>query len=277
MNNVPNIGFIGSGNMARAILNGLIRNGFPAHALWVSDPDHAQLKAISESNDIHRTSDNATLVENCHVIILAVKPQILRSVLTPLTASIATHRPLIVSLAAGIPIDSLSRWTAGYTKIIRTMPNTPAQVSLGVTALCAHPDVSESETQSCETIFQSVGITFRITDEAQINLVTALSGSGPAYFFLMLEALENAACQLGMNRPMARELIMQTALGASTLAQMSKLPPKILKAQVTSKGGTTEQALNCFDAGGFADLVLDAVKAAQNRSAELSEQYGEAS
>jgi pyrroline-5-carboxylate reductase len=275
MRNAPNIGFIGSGNMARAILNGLIRNNFPPHALWASDPDSTQLDAVSESTEIHRTSNNEELVENCSFLIFAVKPQTLRSVLSPLQEAIAKHRPLIVSLAAGIPLHSLYLWSGKHSKIIRTMPNTPSQIGLGVTALCAHPEVSEADLQSCETIFRAVGTTYRVKDEEEINLVTAISGSGPAYFFLFFEALENAACQLGMERHAARELILQTALGSSTLAQMSQLPPQLLREQVTSKGGTTEKALNQFEAGGFSQLVLDALTAAQRRSAQLSEQYGE--
>lgn len=275
MNNLPHIGFIGSGNMARAILNGLIRSGFPATNLWSADPDPKQLQAVSDSTDIHRESNNTMIVKNCRVVILAVKPQLLHDVIAPLQKTIQKNSPLLISLAAGIPINSLSQWLAGYTRIIRTMPNTPAQVSQGVTALCAHPTVEETDIQLSERIFEAVGITCRIAQEKQMDLVTAISGSGPAYFFLMLEAMENAACQLGMDRALARMLILQTAVGSGELAKLSHLPPKVLKTQVTSKGGTTEQALLRFEASHFSQTVLDAITAAQQRAAELSAQFGD--
>jgi pyrroline-5-carboxylate reductase len=209
------------------------------------------------------------------VLILAVKPQRLKTVISEMAPSLRARRPLIISIAAGMTSDTLARWIGDNPAIVRTMPNTPAMVQCGATGLFARVGVTDQQRNTAESILRAVGLTVWVDQEMTLDAVTALSGSGPAYFFLLMEAMEDAGVALGLERHTARLLAQQTALGAGRMAIESEDPPKELRRKVTSPGGTTEQAIARFEAGGFAPLVDQALKAAAARAKELSQQLGD--
>ncbi len=268
------IGFIGGGNMARSLIGGLIADGFTAGQIHVSDPDSQQLTPLSSRFQVHTATDNLPTVQAADVLVLAVKPQLLHAVATDLAGAVQTRRPLIISIAAGVREPDLQRWLGGGLAIVRTMPNTPALVQSGATALYANTSVTAEQRNSAESILRAVGMTLWLKDEAQMDAVTALSGSGPAYFFLIMEALEAAGVRLGLDAADARLLTLQTAFGAAKMALESQEDAGVLRARVTSKGGTTEQALKVLDAGGLAKLLDQAVTAACERSRELAALLG---
>jgi pyrroline-5-carboxylate reductase len=210
-------------------------------------------------------------MEGADVVVLAVKPQVMRSVLEPLQSIAQKQRPLLVSVAAGIREASLNSWLGGNLPIVRCMPNTPALVQAGATGLYANPQVNKEQRSLAESILRTVGITLWFDDEAKLDTVTAVSGSGPAYFFLVMEAMQAAAESLGLKPDDAKLLVVQTALGAARLALESEQQPAELRKQVTSKGGTTEAALNQLNAGGLVPLFAEALKAAEERSKELAQ------
>ncbi len=272
MNN-KKIGFIGGGNMASSLLNGLIASGHAEDKLWVSDTNPDVLNHLSTKFNIHLCENNSQLAEAVDVVVLAVKPQIMHAVADSL-ASAMTDRPLIISIAAGINQASLAKWLGSELAIVRCMPNTPALVRMGATALHANSVVDNDERNLAETILRAVGVTLWVDDESQLDAVTAVSGSGPAYFFLLMEAMEEIAIELGLPAETARLLIQQTALGAATIALESEEPPGILRQRVTSPGGTTEKAIQTFQQGDFNTLVSQALTAAKRRSVELSKELG---
>jgi pyrroline-5-carboxylate reductase len=268
------IGFIGSGNMTRAIVGGLLEKGTPAPLLAVSDPDLAQLDNTAKEAPIFRSQDNIALIQKSDCIILSVKPQALHSVLSPLVDAIHKKGCLVISIAAGIPVSQIQKWLNGYSRVIRTMPNTPAQVGSGMTAILASPAVHETDLLLTESIFSAVGHCCRLSSEEQMDWVTAISGSGPAYFFLFMEALEAAAISLGLPGDTAQTLVTQTALGAAQLASHTDISFARLRENVTSKGGTTEQALISFESSDLRNMVLLAVQAAAARAKEMAEHFG---
>lgn len=264
------IAFIGAGNMARSLIVGLLQDQANV-ILRVADPDEHQLDAIRKHwPEVTTTTDNVEAMQGAHVVVLAVKPQIMREVTENLANAAQLSRPLFVSIAAGIREEALNRWLGGNQAIVRCMPNTPALVQAGATGLYANPQVSDLQRSAAESLLRAVGITVWFNDENQLDAVTAISGSGPAYFFLVMEAMQTAAEQLGLRPEEAHLLIVQTALGAAKLALESDELPGELRQKVTSKGGTTEAALNVLTVGGLHDLFAQALQAAANRSRELA-------
>jgi pyrroline-5-carboxylate reductase len=268
------LGFIGAGNMAGSLIGGLIADGYPVSEIWVSDVDGAKLKDLANRFGVHTSEDNRIVAERVDILVLAVKPQIMKPVVEALAPVVQDRRPVLVSIAAGITEAALDRWAGGGAAIVRCMPNTPALVRTGATALHANDRTTPMQRNQAEAILRSVGLAVWVNDEALLDAVTALSGSGPAYFFLMMEAMEEAAVALGLDRSTARLLSQQTALGAGRIAIESEEPPAELRRRVTSPGGTTERAIAAFENGNLRELVGEAMRAAALRAAELSQQLG---
>lgn len=264
------VAFIGAGNMARSLIVGMLQEAGNLQ-IRVSDPDQNQLDVIrSYGSQIFTSTDNAATIQDADVVVLAVKPQVMRTVIEPLQDLAQKQRPMFVSVAAGIREASLNAWLGGNLPIVRCMPNTPALVKAGATGLYANAQVSKEQRSLAESILRTVGITLWFEDEAKLDAVTAVSGSGPAYFFLVMEAMQAAAESLGLKPEDAQLLVVQTALGAARLALESDQQPADLRKQVTSKGGTTEAALNTLNAGGLVPLFAEALKASAQRSKELA-------
>ena len=269
--NDPTIAFIGAGNMAAALIGGLIADGTPPERLIAADPDTERLRQLAASAGIRTLEDNAEAVRAADVVVLAVKPQVLQQVASGLAEAIQAHRPLVISIAAGVRSDTLQRWLGGGVALVRSMPNTPAMLQAGATALYATPEVDAAQREQAETVLRAVGLVRWVEDESLMDAVTALSGSGPAYFFLFMEALEQAGERLGLPADTARLLTLQTALGAARMAIESGEDPAELRRRVTSPGGTTERAIASFEADDLAGVVLRALSAARDRSVELSQ------
>lgn len=268
--NTQKIGFIGGGNMASSLLSGLIASGHSPQYLWVSDVNPEALKSLAETLHVNTSINNADVINAVDVVVLAVKPQILNEVAVNAAPLIQEKKPLVVSIAAGISQTSLSQWLGAETAIVRCMPNTPALVLTGATALHANTQVDAEQHDLAENILRSVGIALWVEDESDLDAVTAVSGSGPAYYFLLMEAMEKAALELGLNETTARLLVQQTALGAAKIALESSESPEELRKRVTSPGGTTQRAIETFEQGGFTELVSKALHAAKDRSIEMS-------
>lgn len=266
--------FIGSGNMTASLIGGLIADGWDPARIRAADPDAQQLERLLQRYPVFTTADNREAVATADVVLLAVKPQYLRGVARELAETIARQQPLVISIAAGIRETDLRGWLGEQTAIVRAMPNTPALVQSGATALYANPGVSEDQRSIAESILRAVGLTVWIEDEAMMDAVTALSGSGPAYFFLLIESLQAAGRDLGLPQATAQLLALQTAFGAARMALESNEDAAALRQHVTSPGGTTEQAIRVFQEGGFEALVHSALRAAADRSRELGDQLG---
>jgi pyrroline-5-carboxylate reductase len=270
------IAFIGAGNMAGALIGGLLADGIPPARLTATDCSAEKCRALSAATGIRTLQDNREAVADAGIVVLAVKPQVLHEVVTEIAESIREHQPLVISIAAGARCDSLQAWLGGPTALVRTMPNTPAVIQSGATVLYATPEVSDSQREQAESLMRAVGLTQWIEDEALMDAVTALSGSGPAYLFLVMEAMESAGRELGLTAETARLLTLQTAFGAARMALESTDPPETLRVHVTSPGGTTERAIDTLEDGGIRDLFTQALKAAHARSVELSADLGAA-
>lgn len=268
------IGFIGGGNMAHSLISGLIASGHSAQQIWVADTDEQKLSRLASRMNINTSPTNAALITAVDVVVLAVKPQIIASVIEHARPSFDKQNLLLVSIAAGINQASLSKWLGADKAIVRCMPNTPTLVQTGATGLHANQNVTEEQHDLAENIMRSVGISVWVESESELDAVTAISGSGPAYFFLLMEAMEKSAIELGLSQYTARLLIEQTALGAARLALELIESPAELKNQVSSPGGTTEQAIKTFEQGGFTALVKKALQAANDQSILLSKQLG---
>jgi pyrroline-5-carboxylate reductase len=266
--------FIGAGNMATALIRGLIADGTPAPQILASDPSQERLTALAGSG-IRTQADNTAAAAEADVLVLAVKPQMLKKVCGELAEVVQQRRPLVVSIAAGVRHSELDDWLGGNVPLIRTMPNTPAMIQCGATVLFAGPGVSAAQRDQAEHVLRAVGLTRWVEDEALLDVVTALSGSGPAYYFLFMEAMEAAAVKQGLPADTAHLLTLQTALGAARMAMESSDSPQQLRGKVTSPGGTTERAIQVFEDGGLRDLVQRALDAAQDRSEELSRILGQ--
>ena len=265
------IAIIGAGNMARSLIVGLLQDKAQV-ALRVADPDQHQLDAIRQHwPEVMATTNNLEAIQGADVVVLAVKSQIMREVAQGLAAQVQRSHPLIVSVAAGIRESALNGWLGGNLPLVRCMPNTPALVQAGATGLYANANVSEAQRSLAESILRAVGITLWFDEEDKLDAVTAVSGSGPAYFFLVMEAMQTAAEKLGIEAEDAKLLVIQTALGAARLALESGEQPAELRRKVTSKGGTTEAALKVLNEGGLPALFEQALAAAANRSRELAQ------
>lgn len=270
MNDTDTIAFIGAGNMAAALISGLIADGIDPGRLLASDPDQAKTAAIAATG-VRTLQDNKQAVQEADTVILAVKPQVLREVAEGIADSVRVHKPLLISIAAGIRCASLDNWLGGDAALVRTMPNTPAMIQAGASVLYATAQVSDAQRQTAESILRAVGLTQWVEDEQLMDAVTALSGSGPAYFFLVMEAMSAAGRELGLDEQTAHLLTLQTALGASRMAMESEDGPATLRERVTSPGGTTEQALRSFEADDIRTIFSRALTAARDRSIELSD------
>lgn len=268
----PRIAFIGAGNMAASLIGGLLAQGIPASHIRASDPGAEQRAKIASEHCIALFADNAEAILDADVIVLATKPQVLKDVCLALAPNLQDGQ-LLVSIAAGISCASLGNWL-GARPIVRCMPNTPALLRQGVSGLYANAEVNPAQRELAEQLLAAVGIALWLENEQQIDAVTAVSGSGPAYFFLLIEAMTAAGEQLGLPKAIAAQLTLQTALGAAHMAVASDVDAAELRRRVTSPNGTTEAAIKTFQAGGFAELVEQALSAAAKRSAELAEQLG---
>jgi pyrroline-5-carboxylate reductase len=273
MNNTT-LTFIGGGNMASSLIGGLIADGWDPARIRVADTSTQRLQQLAEQFPIITTTSNSDAADHANVIVLAVKPQIIKSVAQELADSVSQQQPLVISIAAGIPAATLGNWLGKSIAIVRTMPNTPAMVQSGATALYANANVSDDQRSTAESILRAVGIAIWVEDEAQMDAVTALSGSGPAYFFLFMEALQAAGQELGLPESTAQLLALQTAFGAAKMALESNEDAATLRRQVTSPGGTTEYAIRTFQEGGLEALVSKALLAAADRSRELAAEFG---
>lgn len=259
------LAFMGAGNIAQAIIGGLIEGGFNPEDIWAADPTVAQLDKV-KSMQINTTTDNLVAVSEADIIIISVKPDVVESLAKEVSA-LASGK-LFISVAAGVTTQSLVSWL-GCPTIIRCMPNTPALLQKGMTGLFATKSVNDENRKIGESILAAVGETRWFEKESDLDAVTAISGSGPAYFFYVIEVMQSAAEQLGLSREASRQLVLQTALGASEMAAKSIEPTAELRKRVTSPGGTTEAALNKLIDGGLESLFLDAILAAKNKSEEL--------
>ena len=263
-----NIVFIGAGNMAAAIIGGLVASGRDPAAITACDIDAAKTAALQDQFGILTATDSFSAAESADVVVLAVKPQVMNSVCEALAELPPNSEQLFVSIAAGVPMDAMQAWLGGERAIVRCMPNTPALLQLGASGLAANQRVSGAQRESAEAILKAVGIAIWVDRESDLDAVTAVSGSGPAYFFYFIELLENAGVELGLPRETAARLASQTALGAASMAENEDVVQ--LRANVTSKKGTTEQAILSFQADQLQQLVSRATAAAHRRSLELA-------
>ncbi len=268
------IAFIGCGNMSRSLIGGLIANGLNPEQLLATDPDKEQRESIAEQFKISALESNKEAISKADVILIAVKPQIMHEVVSGIADTLKGTSKLIISIAAGVNLDSISGWLGDSLAVIRVMPNTPALIQAGAAALFANEHATETQKNTAEAILRSVGTAIWLETEKQMDAVTALSGSGPAYFFYFMEAMEKAAIAMGLSEENARLLTIETAVGASKMALLSSSDPATLRKQVTSPGGTTEQAINTFTQGKLDELVQNAMDAAKQRSEELSQSFG---
>jgi pyrroline-5-carboxylate reductase len=266
------IGFIGAGAMAEALAGGLRAAGVAADALRLADPDPARRKHVEQSLGVDTTGDNAALLADSDLVVLAVKPQVMPAVLAGLADASERARPLWISIAAGVRIARLEAALGADARVVRAMPNTPALVRSGATAICGNAAASADDLARATALFQSVGTCWTAPREALLDAVTGLSGSGPAYVFVFLEALGDAGVRMGLPRDAADHLALQTVFGAAHLAIEEGRHPAALKDQVTSPGGTTIAGLERLEAGGFRAALYEAVAAATRRSQELAEQ-----
>ena len=268
------LSFIGAGHMAEAIISGLINTGHPAERIIATARTDKTLAPLKTRYGIQTTTDNCSAIACADVVVLAVKPQVMKEVCAQITAIVAKQRPLILSVAAGLTEETLSRWLGGYDAIVRAMPNTPSLVGTGACGLYATDAVSKEQCTLATDLMSAVGITEWVDEERLLSTVTAIAGSAPAYFFYLMEALEKAAVKQGMPLESARRLIIQTALGAAKMCDASDDSPEAFKTRVMSPNGTTERAIIHFQDNGFEQLVNDAAQACFNRAEELGESLG---
>jgi pyrroline-5-carboxylate reductase len=266
------ITFLGGGNMASALIGGLLNHGFPAAEVAVIEIGAESRSRIEHTYGVRCYAEPDATALYCDALVLAVKPQQMREA----CASIRKHlkQQLVISIAAGLRLADLSRWLGDYARLVRAMPNTPALIGSGMTGLFAMAGVSEAERLGAERVLQAVGNTVWVSEEAQIDGITAISGSGPAYVFLFIEALQQAATVLGFTPKQARLLAVETVLGAAKLAAQSEEPAAVLRERVTSKGGTTEAALRAMAEHGFKEAIISGALAANARGAELGDLLG---
>jgi len=270
----PIIGFIGAGNMARSLAAGLLKNGWPRGRLLMADPDAAQRATIERALKLRPDADNNAVAARADILVLAVKPQVLRDVAQALAPTVQRKKPLVISIAAGVRLGDVERWLGGNLALVRAMPNTAALIGSGATGLYANTTTDSAMRAQAESILRAVGVTAWVPDEDQLDIVTALSGSGPAYFFLIMEALEQAAIDQGLAPAHARLLTLETAYGAAKMALEGAEEPASLRARVTSPGGTTERAIEALQRGDIAGLLANALRAASERARELAQMLG---
>ena len=275
MENKTVIGFIGAGNMAYALIKGLLNNGFDANQINISDPNEELLLNRESELKVTTYSDNTSLLSNSDIIFFAVKPQVLSSVCLELKG-VVKSKHLFVSIVAGIRSSDINRWLGGNFALIRTMPNTPALFQTGVTGLFANELVNNEQKSLVSSILSSVGECFWVDEEKLIDAITAISGSGPAYFFLLMQSMTQAGMALGLDEETANSLSIQTAYGASLMANKTGKDSRTLRTEVTSPNGTTQSAIESFQDQNFEGIVANATRAAYDRARELSNELGDA-
>jgi pyrroline-5-carboxylate reductase len=269
-NGPGSIAFIGGGNMARSLIGGLVARNTPSTSIRVAEPMAELRDALTRDFGVLTFTDNAAAVVSTTAWVLAVKPQVMREVCEALAGAAQATRPLIVSIAAGITSAQLERWLGGNIAVVRTMPNTPALLGAGVTGLFANDRVDAAQRARAASLLEATGRTVWIEDEARMDAVTAVSGSGPAYVFLLAEAMQAAGEAEGLSAEAARTLVQHTILGAARMLIENDEAPAELRRRVTSPGGTTQAAIERFEAGGFRELVARAIREATERGRQLS-------
>lgn len=274
MHKQPTIGIIGGGNMGRCIIGGLIQKGYPNTAIMASDHHVSHCKVMEKKWGIATYTDNQPVIETADIVILAVKPHAIAKTLRALQTSLQTKTPILISVAAAITTSQIRAWSGlNASPILRAMPNTPALIGQGITALFTSDPLQTTTQQQISQIFESLGEIVWVESEEWLDIITALSGSGPAYFFALMESLIDGAIQLGLPAEMARQLTVATAVGSAHLAKSAHVPLATLRQQVTSKGGTTEQALQVLETGQFHELVQKALTAATKHSQKLTASF----
>jgi pyrroline-5-carboxylate reductase len=263
------IAIIGAGHMGISLLGGLISHGYPATHIFLSEPDAFKLQDAKNHYHIHTTTNNVEAIQTAEIILFAVKPNLIATIAKELAEVIQRRKPLVISIAAGVSEKRIQQYLGNNIPIVRAMPNTPALIGCGATALYANTFASKEQKQLAESILSSVGIVVWLENESLMDAVTALSGSGPAYFYLMIEAMQNAGEKLGLSHDIARQLTLQTAYGAARLAKESEKPASELRQQAMTPGGTTEQALAVLEENHMRDIITTAIEAATHRSKEL--------
>lgn len=268
------IAFIGAGNMTSAIVSGMVKNGYPSELITASNPSRGKLDTLAELHQINITQDNHAAVNKSDVVVLAVKPQLMEQVCQDLAKHVDFANKMFVSIAAGIECDRMLQMLSGDYPLVRTMPNTPSLLGKGMTGLFAPATVHQDDKEFVFNIMSSIGEAIWVNKEEDINLVIATAGSSPAYFFLFLEAMQQHAMALGMDKTTSRQLVQQAMLGtAEMVCHNPALELSELRAQVTSKGGTTAQAIESFESNGLRDMVANAMDAAITRAKQMSKQF----
>lgn len=267
--------FIGAGNMAQSLIGGLIASGYDKQNIIATDPTAEQRDLVTQTFGIQCLADNSEAINKADIVVLAVKPQIFENVSKTIQTSIKQKKPLVISVAAGIRTSDINSWLGSNNSIVRSMPNTPALIQTGASGLYANDAVSEEQRSQAEHIMRAAGITVWVKEESQLDVVTALSGSGPAYYFMFMEAMEKTATELGLDAQTAHLLTIQTALGAAKMALESHQDCQTLRQNVTSPNGTTERAIQSFEKSGLPNMVEKAMKAAQTRAQELADELGD--
>ena len=267
------IAFIGGGNMATALIAGLVKELGAGAQVHVVDPNAQALEKLASQFGASTATSIGDGVGACDVVVLAIKPQQMRDVAAALAPQLG-REPLVLSIAAGIRSVDLSRWLGGYGAIVRTMPNTPALIGMGITGMVATPGVNEAQRAAADSVMRAVGQTVWLDDEALIDPVTAVSGSGPAYVFYFLEAMQAAAVEMGLDAEQGKALALATFAGAAELAAQSNEPLEVLRQRVTSKGGTTHAAITSMEDAGVKTAIMAAMQAAAARGRELGDELG---
>lgn len=270
----PTIGFIGGGNMSRSLVGGLISDGYESSLIWVSNPTIKKVQHLQAAFGVNVTASNAEVCDVADVIVLSVKPQVLQDVAKEIRDSIQQRKPLVISVVAGIDAKVIEKWLGGNVAVVRTMPNTPALLGVGATGMFANQFVNKKQNEIAESIMRAVGVIVWVDKESMLDVVTAVSGCGPAYFFMIMEIMQKTAEEMGMNADMAKLLVLQTAFGASKMALESEDAPAQLREQVTSPNGVTEVALRTFKESDIEKIFQQALRNAQQRSQELAEKFG---
>lgn len=267
--------FIGAGNMARSLIGGLISHGHTPAAITATDINQSQLDTLKDTLAISTSTDTAAAIRQADIVVLAIKPQQVEALIDDVRDALHESRPMVVSIAAGLRESDISRWIGTSLPVVRCMPNTPSMLGAGVTGLYANDSVSDTQRDVAEQILLAVGIVEWVKEEALLDTVTAISGSGPAYFFLFAECIAAKATELGLDKDTAVRFAAQTCYGAARMLVESGDSPQQLRLNVCSKGGTTEAAINSFEAAGIRKMVNDAMDACHQRSIEMGQELGE--
>lgn len=271
--NLDTVGFIGGGNMTRAIAGGLLDDGFEAKKISIAEPSAEQREALAASlPGIFISADNAQVVARSGCVVLSVKPQIIAAVCKDLASAVQTAKPLVISIAAGPRMEDIDNWLGGGNAVVRVMPNQPALLRKGVAGIYGNDMTTAEQMATATNILSAVGAVVAVANEADIDAVTAVSGSGPAYFYLLIDMIAKTGVQLGLDEDVALRLAAETAVGATTLAQQSGESMDTLISRVRSPGGTTAAALDALEARGIRDIFATALTAARDRATELADQ-----